>query len=331
MPRFEQKLVLDLIQRERITILHAAPPVALLLAKSPLVEGRDFSNVRYILSGAAPLGREVVELVYKRLGVMVFMAYGLSEGGFVSMQYSTTWAELVPHLGDTGFPQPGNQVKVVSLNDPKKVLNIGDEGEILFKSPGLMIGYLDNEAATGEVLDAEGWYRTGDIGKIDSTGSIWITDRVKEMIKVKGLQVSPADLEAVLCGSPHIDDAGVTAIYDAATVSEYPRAYIVPKDQALIELCRKATNGSLSPELAKLSQEVKDWTEPRMAKYKWLKGGLLFVPEIPKSPSGKILRRLLKDTKGVGVQLYPENLPRESRLWPDALSSHCGKSEVLEA
>ncbi|KAL9081615.1 MAG: hypothetical protein Q9159_007205 [Coniocarpon cinnabarinum] len=315
MPKFDPKLMLDLIEREKLTALHVAPPVALLLAKSPLVDGRDCKSLKFIMCGAAPLGREVVEMLYKRIGIMIFMGYGSSEAGTISQQYARSWDELVPQLGDCGKPEPGNILKVVSTEDPKRQLRYDEEGEIVIKSPAVFIGYLNNPSAMSEVLDEDGWYRTGDVGKIDTTGALWITDRLKEMIKVKAFQVAPADLEDILCASPDINDAGVAKVFSAEAQSEYPRAYLVPANQRYVKLCTEAHQNEVPSDLLQLAQRVRMWTEQRTAKYKWLRGGVVFVPQVPKSPSGKILRRLMKDLKGVEVHLYDdEDRRRASRL-----------------
>ena len=186
MPKFEPKLMLDLIEKEHITGIHLAPPVALLLAKSPMVEGRDFSSVKFALSGGAPLGGDAIEMVYKRLGFMIFMGFGMSEAGSVAQQWAPNWEALVPCLGGTGDPMYGVELKICSMKEPRTTLKIDDEGEICIRSPAVMIGYLENREATDEVLDKDGWFRTGDIGKLDRSGALRITDRVKEMIKVKG-------------------------------------------------------------------------------------------------------------------------------------------------
>jgi 4-coumarate--CoA ligase len=165
-----------------------------------------------------------------------------------------------------------------------------------------MTCYLNNKAATDEALDSEGWFHTGDVGKIDNKGHLWITDRLKDVMKVKGFQVSPSELENILCGSPSVADAAVYGFFDAALATELPRAYVVPSSRHLLAQC--TPNGPKTPELQALAQEIKQLMEAKTVRYKWLTGNIVFVPVVPKSPSGKILRRMLAEVQGVEVKLY---------------------------
>jgi acyl-coenzyme A synthetase/AMP-(fatty) acid ligase len=146
-----------------------------------------------------------------------------------------------------------------------------------------------------DALTPDGWFRTGDVGRLSPTGRLRITDRIKELIKVRGFQVAPAELEAILCSSSDVADAGVIGIYDGAGATEWPRAYVVARQQ-----------GKSAEELEALADELRLMVEGKTTKYKWLQGGIVFVDAIPKSPSGKILRRILKEgnVKGYEVQLY---------------------------
>ncbi|EON67618.1 hypothetical protein W97_06761 [Coniosporium apollinis CBS 100218] len=309
MPKFEPRTLLGYVQRHRVTFLHMAPPVAVLLAKSPMLDDFDVSSVRGGVSGGAPLGSEVIETVHKRLGFPVKLGYGMSEAPSLCHQVGDTWEELQPQLGSTGVPLYGVEIKIVPSDSDGAgaVLKRGREGEILVRSPSVMSGYLNNGAATAEAFTQDGWLRTGDVGKIDDSGFLWITDRLKEVIKVKGFQVSPSELEAVLCASPLVADAGVISVFDAAQATELPRAYVVPTDTTLLTQ-HVLGETEASPELKRLGGEVRKWVEGRTAHYKWLRGNVVFVLQIPKTPSGKILRRLLKDTKGVDVCIYPEKV-----------------------
>lgn len=170
------------------------------------------------------------------------------------------------------------------------------------RSPTNMTCYLNNKAATDEALDSEGWFHTGDVGKIDDHGHLWITDRLKDVMKVKGFQVSPSELENILCGSPSVADAAVCGLFDAGLATELPRAYIVPSSKHLVDQC--TPNGPITPELQALAKEVKKLVESKTVRYKWLTGNVVFVPAVPKSPSGKILRRMLVGVQGVEVKLY---------------------------
>lgn len=176
----------------------------------------------------------------------------------MSNQTGRTWPALQEELGSSGSVTYGVEVKIASIDDPGKTCKRGEEGEILARNRSSMLGYLYNKEATAEALDKDGWFHTGDVGKIHRQGRLHITDRVKEVIKVKGLQVSPSDLEAILISSPLLSDAGVTAVYDPSTASEYPRAYVVPTDPSV--------------DVKKLALQVKSWMEERTAPYKWYDG-----------------------------------------------------------
>ncbi|KAG9535474.1 acetyl-CoA synthetase-like protein, partial [Aureobasidium melanogenum] len=217
-------------------------------------------------------------------------------------QVGETWEVIQPQLGNTGVPCFGIELKIVSVDDPTKTVAKGLEGEILIRSPTNMTCYLNNKTATDEALDREGWFHTGDVGKVDTNGHLWITDRLKDVMKVKGFQVSPSELENILCGSPSVADAAVCGLFDAGLASELPRAYVVPSSKHLLAQC--TPNGPVTPELQALAQEIKQLVESKTVRYKWLTGNVVFVPAVPKSPSGKILRRMLVGVQGVEVKLY---------------------------
>lgn len=132
------------------------------------------------------MGRETIELVYRRLGLLIHMGYGMSEACSICTQEADTWHELEPQLGSCGRPLYGVELKIVSTDDPKQVLRTQEDGQILVRGPCNTTGYLENPAATRELIDDEGWLVSGDIGRIDLKGRLWITDRLKEVIKVKG-------------------------------------------------------------------------------------------------------------------------------------------------
>ena len=159
-------------------------------------------------------------------------------------------------------------------------LPVGETGELWLKGPNVMIGYLNNPEATANSITPDGYFKTGDVGHEDADGNVYITDRVKELIKYKGFQVPPAELEGKLMGHPKIDDVAVVGVYDAALASEVPRAYVVPK-------------GGLRTE--ELASEIVQYIHDNLAQHKRLRGGVRFIDAIPKSVSGKILRRVLKD------------------------------------
>ena len=156
---------------------------------------------------------------------------------------------------------------------------LGREGEICLKGPNIFKGYFENADATAQAFDAEGWYRTGDIGRVDEQGNLYITDRLKELIKYNGFQVAPAELEGILLGHPAVEDVAVIGVYSEARATELPRAYVV------------AAPGHKGDAL--LGREMQTWLSERVSPHKKLRGGVAFIEAIPKSNAGKILRRVL--------------------------------------
>ncbi|GAA6059078.1 hypothetical protein JCM10212_002049 [Sporobolomyces blumeae] len=297
--KFDPVAYLKIAQEVRATHLHFAPPVAVLLAKSPMVDGFDLSSVRGCTSGGAPLATSVIEAVYHRLKILIKVGYGLSETGGATQQQPMTWEDLKAELGSCGTAYPGTEIKIRSTEDGE-TLKIEEEGEICIRSGSCTISYLNNPKATLESFTDDGWFCTGDIGKLDARGRLSITDRLKELIKVKGFQVSPAELEDSLCASPLVADAAVTSIYHDDHATEYPRAYVVPFDKK----CLKP-----GPDADGFAQALRKHIESKHAPYKWIRGGFVIVESVPKSPAGKLLRRLLtKDTKGTLVQVYEEKV-----------------------
>jgi 4-coumarate--CoA ligase len=175
---------------------------------------------------------------------------------------------ILPNMSCKYVGEDGNEVPV------------GETGELWLKGPNVMMGYLNNPAATADSITPDGYFKTGDIGHEDKDGNVFITDRAKELIKYKGFQVPPAELEGKLSGHPKIDDVAVIGVYSDELASEVPRAYVVPK-----------------PGVSKdgLEEEIMKYIHERVAQHKRLRGGVRFVTEIPKSVSGKILRRVLKE------------------------------------
>lgn len=316
------------VQSRQVTYLHMAPPVAVMLAKSavvePYVKSGGFKSIVAGVTGGAPLGHEVVVEVYKRLGFRVKMGYGLSETCNTSMQRGITEADMHADAGDSGAPHWGVEMMIAADGHDfgaktTKAEKPDTPGEILIRSPGVMTAYLPmggmnqgqapDMSITHEALTPDGWFRTGDVGYLDAKGHVRITDRLKELIKVRAYQVAPAELEAVLCSSDLVADAGVIGIYDNSEATEWPRAFVVPRRVELVkEQDRKG--------LEELTAELKVLIEKRTARYKWLRGGIVYVDAIPKSPSGKILRRIMKDEGvkgGIEVALYQKKR-RDAKL-----------------
>lgn len=272
MPRFDLETYLETVARHRTPRLWLVPPVALLLAKSPVVDDYDLSCVQKINSAAAPLGADVAEALAKRLGVTVAQGYGMTELSPAS--HLSPFGEGKP--GASGVTLPNTECRIVDPATGEDAAP-GDDGELWVRGPQVMKGYLNRPDATAATITPEGWLRTGDIAHFDEDGFLYITDRLKELIKYKGFQVAPAELEAELLTHPEINDAAVIGRPDPEA-GELPMAFVVP-----------------APGAAPLTLErVQAYLDDRLAHYKQVRV-LEVVDEIPKSPSGKILRRLLRD------------------------------------
>jgi acyl-CoA synthetase (AMP-forming)/AMP-acid ligase II len=269
LPRFEPQPFLKAVQDYRVTNLSVVPPVLQFLAMHPLVDSFDLSSLVHVGSGAAPLGVELERRAAVRLKCEVNQGFGMTESSCV---IAATWVGR-SRMGSCGELMPGTQARVV---DPitQADLDRGDCGEIWFRGPQAFQGYLNNPTTTAATITPDGWVRTGDIGYFDSDGYLFITDRLKELIKVKGFQVAPAELEALLLTHPSVVDSAVIGrAHERA--GEVPVAYVVVR-------------GTIQPE------ELKDWVAERVIDYKHL-GEVIFCETIPKSPTGKILRRVLRD------------------------------------
>jgi acyl-CoA synthetase (AMP-forming)/AMP-acid ligase II len=271
MPRFDLEQFLTVMQDRQVTRAFLVPPIVLALAKQPLVERFDLSALRLIVSGAAPLSADLEEACAKRLGCVIQQGYGLTEASPVLTAHSGEEARI--RHGSVGQLLPATEAKVVDVASGEELVR-NQTGELCFRGPQVMPGYLNRPDETAEMLDDDGWLHTGDIGYVDDDGYVYIVDRVKELIKYKGMQVAPAELEAVLVSHPAISDAAVVRIPDEEA-GEVPKAFVV-------------TDADLS------AQEVMDFVAARVAPYKKVRA-VEFVDEIPKALSGKILRRVLME------------------------------------
>ncbi|MBT6059534.1 MAG: AMP-binding protein, partial [Gammaproteobacteria bacterium] len=269
MPRFELEHFLQMVQDYKITCLNLVPPIVLALAKHPLVENYDLSSVRIIGCGAAPLGVETEQACAARLDCKIHQGYGLTEVAGASHVNPADGISNKP--GAVGPVLPNTASKIV---DPEtgEQLGANQRGEVLIAGPHVMPGYLNNEEATRNCIDDEGWFHTGDIGYADDDGCFYIVDRVKELIKYKGYQVAPAELEALLVSHSAIADAAVIPSPDEEA-GEIPKAFVVLKEE-------------ISPE------EIMKFIADQVAPHKKIRK-LDIVDEIPKAASGKILRRVL--------------------------------------
>ncbi|KAJ9607162.1 hypothetical protein H2200_008234 [Cladophialophora chaetospira] len=277
MPAFNLEVFLKAIQEHKITFIYVAPPVIVRLARDPTVDGYDLSSVKMITSGAAPLTKELVDSVHKRLKIKINQAYGLSETS--PMTHTQPWDEWYSSVGSVGKMFPNMKAKYMSPED--KELGPGEAGELWLAGPNIFKGYWKNEEATKNAITSDGFFKTGDVGFQDKEHNFYITDRVKELIKYKGFQVAPAELEGKLMDHPAINDVAVIGVNDEEQHTEVPRAYVVASD-------KNKTN-------EKDAQEIVQWLGGKVANHKRLRGGVRFIDEVPKSAAGKILRRLLKD------------------------------------
>lgn len=271
LPRFDLDLLIDVLVRFRVTYAPLVPPILLEIAKNPRFAGLELSHVRVIFSGAAPLCADVSRAVEARVGCAVLQGYGMTEASPATHMTPPHPHEV--HHGSVGLPLADTEVRLVDSTSGNDA-SAGSDGEIWVRGPQVMKGYHGNPAATRATIDDDGWLHTGDVGRVDRDGHLFVVDRVKELIKYKGWQVAPAELEAVLLTHPSIADAAVVGIPDAEA-GEVPKAFVVRKDTLT-------------------SEEVMAFVAMRVAPYKKLRQ-VAFVERIPKSPSGKILRRVLRD------------------------------------
>lgn len=291
MPGFDLKLFLECIQQHRITFVYVAPPIVVRLATDEMVKNYDLSSIRMMTSGAAPLTKELVDRVSKKHGIKINQAYGLSETS--PMTHCGPWPEWYSSVGSVGKIVPNMTAKYVS--EEGKELQPGQIGELWLAGPNVFKGYWKNEEATKNcIINVDGlrYFKTGDVGYQDDNHNFYITDRVKELIKYKGFQVAPAELEGKLMDHPLVNDVAVIGVQDRENHTEVPRAYIV---HAKIPEAGEKETGNPKGDGIKDAEEIIKWVESNVSNHKRLRGGVRFIEEIPKSASGKILRRILKE------------------------------------
>ncbi|CAO1315847.1 unnamed protein product [Diamesa serratosioi] len=272
LPKFDEVAFLESVQTYKVNTIVVVPPIMVFLAKSPLVDKYDLSSIKEVACGAAALSKEVEDQVMAKFNgnITIRQGYGMSETTFGTL---TSMTEIKP--GSVGSPLKGVYAKIIDENG--KSLGPNQNGELCFKGKRIMKGYINNPEATRETIDADGWLHSGDIGYYDDDFQFYIVDRLKELIKYKAFQVAPAEVEGILLSHPKIKDAGVIGIPDDEC-GELPFAYIVK--QPGVQLTEK---------------EVIKFVAENSSKAKRLHGGVRFIDEIPKNPSGKILRRVLRD------------------------------------
>lgn len=293
MPAFDMRLFLSSIQEHKITFIYVAPPVIVRLARDKMVDEYDLSSVKMITSGAAPLTQELVDTVHKRLKIKINQAYGLSETS--PMTHTQPWDEWYESVGSVGKMFPN--MTAMYMSPEEKELGPGEPGELWLAGPNVFKGYWKNEQATKDaIVEADGmrYFKTGDVGFQDENHNFYITDRVKELIKYKGFQVAPAELEGKLMDHPLVNDVAVIGIEDKEMHTEVPRAYIVHAKKGG-KAGNKETGLPETAEDKKDAEDIVNWAASKVANHKRLRGGVRFIEEIPKSAAGKILRRLLKD------------------------------------
>jgi acyl-CoA synthetase (AMP-forming)/AMP-acid ligase II len=269
MSRFDLEQFLKIVQDYEVTLTHLVPPIVLALSKSPIVDHYKLPKLRTIFSGAAPLDENLTRACMERLGCDVRQGYGMTETSPVT--HSSPADPAQAKFGSVGVPAPNTECKIIDLKTGAP-LGPNAEGEVCVRGPQIMKGYLNRPEATSQTIDSEQWLHTGDIGYADEAGHFYIVDRAKELIKYKGFQVPPAELEAVLLTHPDIADAAVIPWPDDEA-GEVPKAFVVTKAQ-------------VRPE------EIIDFVAARVAPYKKIRI-VEFIDKIPKSASGKILRRVL--------------------------------------
>ncbi|KAH8702438.1 putative phenylacetyl-CoA ligase [Talaromyces proteolyticus] len=281
LPKFEIKSYLNSIQRFRISSLVIVPPIIItMLRNKDLLAKHDLSSVEAVFTGAAPLGAETAQELQG-----LFPSWAIRQGYGLTETSTVVSASLPSDIwfGSSGSLLPGFEARLISP-EGKEILEYDTPGELVVRGPSVVLGYLNNEKSTKETFQG-GWMHTGDEAVVRlgprKTEHIWIVDRIKELIKVKGMQVAPAELEAHLLEHSMVADCAVVGILDEAA-GEIPKAFVVKSPSA-------------AGDDTTIAEAIKKHVEDHKARHKWLKGGVEFIDVVPKSPSGKILRRLLRD------------------------------------
>ncbi|PCH35773.1 acetyl-CoA synthetase-like protein [Wolfiporia cocos MD-104 SS10] len=292
--KFVHESLLQSIEKRRISHLFLVPPQVVLFCKHPATRNYDLSSVRFCMVAAAPLTAEVTTQMLELMpGIHLGQGYGLTETCAAVSLFPTT--SRVGTMGSAGQLVSGTVAKVVKPDGT--LAGPGEPGELWVQGGQIAMGYYKNEQATKESF-IDGWFRTGDEVIIQNNGDIFITDRIKELIKVKGYQVAPAELEGHLLGHPHVADAGVVGIPDDFS-GELPLAFIVLQQQIRKEVALRADVAE------EVKRSIAEHVSSAKSHYKWLTGGIVFIDQIPKNASGKILRRMLRE--------HAKTLPREKQ------------------
>ncbi|XP_032691655.1 4-coumarate--CoA ligase 2-like [Odontomachus brunneus] len=275
-PKFLPELYLKVLEKSKATLLFCVPPIVLFLTASPHVQKHHLEHIHCLVSGAAPLGQSDVERFYEKFkfnidNLKFHQGYGLTESSPVAFLEATS-----KKFSSIGKNIASCEARLVDITTKQDVSSPGQTGELWIRGPHIMKGYLNDETATKETITEDKWLKTGDIAYYDEDFDFYITDRLKELIKVKGFQVPPAELEALLRSHPDVQEAAVIGI-PHERYGEVPKAFIVANKN------KKPTE-----------DEIKNFIKGKVSEYKELEGGVTFVTDIPKNASGKILRSHLK-------------------------------------
>lgn len=282
LPAFTMQAMLQAVQDHKIEELLLVPPIIIRLVRDTIVDRYDLKCVQRFSCGAAPLSEEILQLLQAKFPWTGFkQGYGMTESCSCITAHPPTHFDY-KYARKVGTVVASTEVKIIK--DDGSEGGIGEPGEILARGPQIVMGYLNNEASTRETFDSEGWLHTGDQGIMDSEGFITITDRIKEMIKVKGIGVAPAELEDLLLGHSKVEDVAVLGIPDYYS-GELPKAYVVLK--------------AGHTESEGVGQELLSYVKDNKVRYKHVKE-VEFVGEIPKNASGKILRKVLRERQRAG-------------------------------
>ncbi|KAF9514787.1 hypothetical protein BS47DRAFT_1381831 [Hydnum rufescens UP504] len=290
MPRFEPNFFAQALEKYKVTRACIVPPILVVMSFHPAFATHDIRALKMMTSGAAPLGDSLVKKVLARFAEVGNTQIRLTQGyGLTETSPTTHWLPLedtIRKMGTIGLLLPNLQARLV--DDDENDIKPGPEnrGELWIRGPSVMKGYLNNPKATKNSITPDRWFKTGDIAVVDDEGFFSIVDRKKELIKYKGFQVPPADLEAVLLSNEDILDAAVIGVDSVSEATELPRAYIVPRNGELLKDSEAA---------AAFGKEIQEWIKTKVAHHKFLRGGVIVLDVIPKSASGKILRRTLRD------------------------------------
>ncbi|KAK6922417.1 AMP-dependent synthetase/ligase, partial [Dillenia turbinata] len=293
MERYELRTLLNALIEHEVNFAPIVPPIILSLVKDPIVEEFDLQKLKLqaIMTAAAPLAPELLSAFENKFpGIQVQEAYGLTEHSCITLTHGNpNYTHSIAKRNSVGFILPNLEIKFIDPNNGQS-LPKNTQGELCVRSQCVMQGYYKNEEETSRIIDEKGWLHTGDIGYIDGDGDVFIVDRIKELIKYKGFQVPPAELEAILLGHPSVEDAAVVPLPDEGA-GEIPAACVV-----------------MSKTAKESEEDIINYVASNVASYKRVRV-LQFVSTIPKSPSGKIMRRLLRDKMMEKMQPNPNPNP----------------------